>query len=75
MTKCPICGGNEKTDLKSIFAWAMLSILVGFIAGQLFYSWQVSPVFRDKLNYLEKSNHELKEEIKKAPPLRKGIDF
>lgn len=73
--KCPICGGSEKTDLKSIFAWAILGILIGFLAGQLFYSWQVSPIFRDKLNYLEKSNHELKEEIKKVPPLRKGIDY
>jgi hypothetical protein len=75
MTKCPICGGSEKTDLKNIFAWAILGILIGFIAGQFFYSWQVSPIFRDKLNYLEKSNHEMREEMRKIPPARKGIDY
>lgn len=75
MIKCPICDRSNRTDLKSIFAWAMLGILVGFIAGQFFYSWQVSPVYRDKLNYLEKSNQLLKEELKKSPPAKKGIDF
>jgi MFS superfamily sulfate permease-like transporter len=73
--KCPVCGTGDKTDLKSVFAWVILGILVGFILGQLFYSWQVSPVFRDKLKYLDKANQELKEEIKKAPPPKKGINY
>jgi hypothetical protein len=67
---CPICKSSidEKPTLKTIFLFLLIGYLIGLVSGQLFYAWQVSPIFRDKLNYLEKSNKNVKEELRKDPP-------
>jgi len=85
---CPICKSSvdEKLGRKTIFLFLLIGFLIGLVSGQLFYAWQVSPIFKDKLGYLEKSNKDVKEELRKNPPskeepkkkgtvIQKGIQY
>ena len=70
---CPVCRSSidSKSTWKTVLLFLLAGFLVGFVIGQLFFGWQVSPIFRDKLNYLEKSNKDVREELRKSPPLKK----
>jgi uncharacterized protein YneF (UPF0154 family) len=67
---CPICKSSvdEKLGRKTILLFLLIGFIIGLFTGQLFFAWQVSPIFKDKLGYLEKSNKDIKEELKKNPP-------
>ena len=69
---CPICKSSvdERPGWRIVFLFLLIGLLVGFILGQLFFSWQVSPIFKDKLGYLEKSNKDVREELRKSPPAK-----
>ena len=71
--KCPVC------DSRSIDAWARgflvalaFGMLIGFIGGQMFYSWQYDKVFMDRLNNLVQENTDLRKGAKNEVSSKKN---
>ena len=69
MAKCPIC------ETKTVDHWmrgaliiGALCLLLGFIAGQLFHSWQYSKFASQRIEKLEDKNKELRDGY--VPPRR-----
>lgn len=61
MAKCPVC------EVRAIDHWwrgfivaICLGLLIGFVAGQLFHSWQFGKVFGGRIEILEERNEELR---------------
>lgn len=62
MTKCPVC------ETRTIDHWmrgaliiGALCLLMGFIGGQLFHSWQYSKFASQRIEKLEDKNRELRD--------------
>ena len=62
MAKCPVCETNVSQHWFRGFLVALfLGLLVGFVGGQLFHSWQYSKFASSRIEKLEDKNKELRE--------------
>ena len=61
MAKCPVCETNSSQHwLRGFVIGLFLALLIGFVAGQLFHSWQFKALLGGKIENLESRNDELK---------------
>ena len=62
MAKCPVCETRTIDHwIRGFVIGSCLCLLIGFICGQLFHSWQYSKFASQRIEKLEDKNKELKE--------------
>lgn len=64
--KCGICGSSDKMDFRTFVVALVVGLLVGFIGGQCFYSYQIKPLYHSRNEKLEAKNEELRLELRKG---------
>ena len=69
MAKCPVCETRTVDHwIRGFIVGFLLGLLIAFISGQLFHSWQYSKFASQRIEKLEDKNKELREGY--VPPRR-----
>ncbi len=67
--RCPVCESNSTTHYVRGFVVAVcLGLLIGFVSGQLFHSWEYGKMFSDRNSKLGDRIEELQKGY--VPPKR-----
>jgi hypothetical protein len=78
MKNCPVCGGlSDRMDMRTFLAVLAIGLFIGFVGGQFFYAFQIKPLYKDKVESLEKKNEELRKGYVPPAPKKgeKGITY